>query len=489
MSALVDTARSILPEVTAAAPLELHATCATDEFEGIAAHLAGSARLADLYASSEGPTSTLNAVFADSGEPAWVVLRTAVRGHRFDSLTPRIHAASWYEREIKEMHGLEPAGHPAPVPLRLPGTEQPGIVHGQGVLEMPLGPVRSGPQEAAEFLFSSGGEDLVMVSVGLGWKFRDVERLAEGREPEDALTLAERLAGVSTFANALAFAQACERARGVEVPPRARWARSLLGELERLHHHFGTLSRVAEACGLVVPAAQLGVLREEVLRACAELTGHRYLRGVLTIGGLAFPLPERGLDALGKQAPRWARRSARIADLLGDTATYVDRLVGTAILTVPYAAQHNLVGPIGRASGADRDARRDHPYSRYGGLPFRVPVEDGGDAAARVAVLQAEVGESVSLLLGLLGTPEGGAVAAGPGEGGGAALGWAEAPGGEALHSVELDARGRVKRWRARPPAVVNWHPFAHACASGNNLTDFPVIEASFGLSLAEFDR
>jgi Ni,Fe-hydrogenase III large subunit len=72
---------------------------------------------------------------------------------------------------------------------------------------------------------------------------------------------------------------------------------------------------------------------------------------------------------------------------------------------------------------------------------------------------------------------------------GGSALGWAEAPGGEALHFVELDSGGRVRRWRARPPAVVNWHPYAHACASGNNLTDYPVIEASFGLSHAEFDR
>lgn len=491
-------------------PGEFRAACAEADLPRLATLLAGEALLADLFASVDGDDAWLTAVFAPPREPSWLVLRTRLAGPSFASLTPWVHAASWYEREIKEMYGLEPLGHPAPVHLRLhdwpdhvfpmrddvprdlPGAgtpEQVPTVRGQGVLQVPLGPVRSGAQESAEFLFSSGGEDLVMVAPRLGYKFRAVERLAEGRPVDVALTLAERLAGVSTLSNALAFVQATERAIGLDVPPRARHARSVLGELERLHHHFGTIARVAEACGQTVAAAQYAMLKEEALRAGAALTGHRYLRGVLAVGGLAFPLRDTGLADLADQAPRWSRRASSLAHLLEDTATFVDRLEGTAVLPEDYAALHNLLGPIGRASGANRDSRRDRPYAAYGGLSFQVPVEHGGDARARVAVVQAEIAQSLALLGALLGEAPGGEFAAEAAVRFGSALGWAEAPGGEALHYVELDERGLVRRWRARPPACVNWHPFAFACASGNNLTDYPVLEASFSLSHAEFDR
>lgn len=491
-------------------PGELRATCAEEDLSRLATLLAEDALLADLFASVDGDARWLTAVFAPVQEPSWLVLRTRLAESSFASLTPAIHAASWFEREIKEMYGLEPLGHPAPVHVRLhdwpehvypmrddvprdlpgAGTPEPvPTVHGQGVLQVPLGPVRSGPQESAEFLFSSGGEDLVMVAPRLGYKFRAIERLAEGRPVDQALLLAERLAGVSTFNNALAFAQAAERALGLDVPPRARHARTLLGELERLQHHFGTIARVAEACGQTVAAAQYAMLKEEALRAGAALTGHRYLRGVLAIGGLAFPLPDAGVAALAGQVAQWQRRAPSLSRLLEDTATFMDRLEGTAVLPEDYAALHNLLGPIGRASGADRDSRRDRPYAGYVGLSFDVPVEHGGDALARVRVVQAEIGQSLAMLQESIGAVPDGVVAALAAERSSAALGWTEAPGGEALHYVELDAGGAVRRWRARPPACVNWHPFAFACASGNNLTDYPVLEASFSLSHAEFDR
>jgi len=490
---------------------ELWAECPEADFTVKARELATRALLSDLFACGHGTRRSLMAVFSTIGDSAWLVLRTDLSEDHFHSLTEAVHAASWYEREIAEMFGIRPEGHPAPQPLRLhdwPHRYHPmrddlsdmkslpaghgdrvPKVRGQGVFQLPLGPVRSGPQESAEFLFNSGGEDLVMVSPRFGYKMRLVERLAEGLSVEQALIHAERLAGISTYSNALAFVQAAERAAGVDVGRDVNRARSVLNELERLHHHFGHLGRVADSTGLTVAAAQYAALKEEVLRACAELTGHRYLRGILAFGGLSQRLTAAGQDHLAEALPHWEVTSHRLEALLEDTATFIDRLDGTAVLLTEYAAQHNLLGPIGRSTGADRDCRRDHPYACYKDLRFDVLVKSQGDALARVRIVLFEVSQSLRIVQQILEDwPD--AEPAGIAEvRGGSAFGWAEAPGGEALHFVQLDDGGRIQRWRARPPAVVNWHPYAHACASGNNLTDYPVIEASFGISHAEFDR
>ncbi|HZV51827.1 MAG TPA: NADH-quinone oxidoreductase subunit C [Candidatus Dormibacteraeota bacterium] len=513
MSRLAELAPALGLTPEAGPPGELRAVCASASFTDLAARIAVDAHLSDLFASVNPEGVVLTAVFSLAGDPDWLLLSTLLSGDRFPSLTPRVHAASWYEREIAEMYGLVPEHHPAPVRLRLhdwpegmppmrcrlapgeraPRGERPEVVpevRGQGVFQLPLGPVRSGPQEAAEFLFNSGGEDLVAVWPRLGYKLRLVERLAEGRPVEAVLALAERLAGTSTFSNGLAFVQAVERAAAVEVPPAARLARTLLNELERLHHHFGAVGRVADATGLLVAAAQYAMLKEEVLRTCAALTGHRYSRGILAPGGLAAPLAAEGMAELAGRLPDWRRRAAGLGALLEDTATFMDRLEGTAVLEPGYAAQHDLVGPIGRSTGVDRDVRRDHPYAAYAELAFEVPTDARGDAEARVRVLLAEIGQSLGIVQQALDrAPAPSAVPPDAPLGAGSALGWAEAPGGETLHFIELDAGGRVRRWRARPPACVNWHPYAHACASGNNLTDYPVIEASFALSHAELDR
>ncbi len=471
--------------------------------------------LSDLFASTpgDGPAS-LTAVLQMEGESSWLLVHTQLAQPRFPSLTAVVHAASWYEREIYEMHGLEPVGHPAPARLRLhewPSENHPmrdappsgydmlshplhvpqhPRVTGQGVFALPLGPVRSGAQESAQFLFSSGGEDIVAVDMQLGFKFRAIERLAVGQSADRAIHLAERVAGTSSFANGLAFTRAVERAVGADVAPVVEHARSLLGEVERLYSHFGTISRLAEATGLLVAAAQYGILKEEALRAAGRLTGNRYLRGALQPGGMTLlPSPE-ARDWLAAQVETWSSRTDRLRRLLEDTSTFVDRLETTAVLDHEYAVAHNLVGPVGRASGIDRDVRRDHPYAAYGAVKFQVPTATEGDAEARFRVHIAELEQSLSILSQLLSSwPASTDQQAPLALHAGAALGWAEAPGGETLHFVILDEAGAVVRWRARPPAAVNWHPYAHACSSGNNLTDYPVIEASFSLSHAEFDR
>ena len=493
-----------------AAPGEIAVECDETQFAGRVAQLAERAFLSDFFATVTSAGARLTAVFSTIGDTGWLRLQTRLSGDTYMAITPTVHGASWYEREIAEVFALTPHGHPALLSLRLhhgdggkprkPRRSARGVedieefsetapIQGQGVFQLPLGPVRSGPQESAHFLFTSGGEDLVMVRPRLGYKHRAIESMAEGREPTSALILAERLAGTSTFSNSLAFAQAVERTGTVQVSAQAERARSLLNELERLHSHFASLAKVADSTGLTVAAAQYNLLREETLGCCAVLTGHRYLRGMLAIGGLAQSLAAGGLSELAESLPRWLRHAQGLEGLLEDTATFIDRLETTAILASEYAQVHYLVGPIGRSSGVDRDARRDHPYAAYPSLKLDVLAKSQGDALARVRILLFETRQALSLIEQLIA----GDLVDGDDRleplGAGSALGWAEAPGGETLHFVELDGKGRIARWRARPPAAVNWHVYSHACASGNNLTDYPVIEASFALSVAEFDR
>lgn len=492
MAALRDIAKSAGLKVAAGPPGELRAGASAAKFSDACGTLAEQARLADLFANrDQDGLAHLAAIFDAPGDSAWLIVGTDLSGDEFASITPRAHLASWYEREIREVHGIEPVDHPAPMLLRVHDPEHDRLpkVRGQGVFQLPLGPVRSGPQESAEFLFNSGGEDLVMVSPLLGYKLRDIERMAQGRDPIAALQLAERLAGTSTFSNALAFVQAMERAGGVEVGPGVAAARSLLNELERLHCHFGDVGRLADACGLVVAAAQYLLLKEEILRHCAALTGHRYLRGFLEPGGSTSDLTGHGLRGLQAALPGLKRRARTLNGLLEATQTFIDRVETTGFLTREFADPHALVGPIGRSTGADRDCRRDHPYAAYDRLRFEVLVKSQGDALARVRVRLFEIEQSLGLVEQLLDLDLETGPAADLQLAAGSALGWAEAPGGEALHFVSLRADGALASWRARPPAVVNWHPYAQACASGNNLTDYPVIEASFALSHAEFDR
>jgi len=496
------------------APGEMTSLCREDDFVAHLGALLEVTGLADFFAvtlPSQPPR--LTAILEAPTDPNWLIVHTDLRRPEFPTLTAKSHAASWYERDILEMHGLVPLGHPAPAPLRGPYPRhhrasrghrehqahdfeqtQPPIgrpaVTGQGVFQLPLGPVRSGPQESGAFSFASGGEDIVVVDMTLGFKFRSIERLSEGLPAAAAIPLAERVAGTSSFANGLAYTRAVERCLSAFVAPGEEFTRALFAELERVYNHFGMIGRLAEATGLLVAGAQYGVLKEEVLRANGRMCGHRYLRGVLRLGGTEIVPPHQARQWLGQQVNKWTSDQSRLEHLLGETSTFVDRLETTAFLRPEYAAEHNLVGPVGRSCAIDQDVRRDHPYGAYPEVEFQVPVLSDGDAKARYQVHAAELSQSLAIIQQLLEHwPADSPRLPPPPPRAGSALGWTEAPGGAALHFVTLDDAGRVTRWRARPPAVVNWHPFAHACASGNNLTDYPVIEASFALSHAEFDR
>jgi Ni,Fe-hydrogenase III large subunit/Ni,Fe-hydrogenase III component G len=476
------------------------------------------ATFSDLFGLQAGPTGPIQVhlIFALDAKPRWVHLQVPLANDRlaFPSLNDLLPATGWYEREIWEELGVVPEGHKHLRKLRLPPDwlqdvypqrrdfswaqpMQTGEPHHfqlesapAGVVDYPLGPVRSGVVESGHYLLRTVGEELVDMSLHLFYKHRGVEKRAEGMPLHFLPLIAERISGTSAFAHSLALCLALERAAGIEVPQHARFLRSVLAEIERLYNHLGYQADLCQATGLVVGQAQFEILKERLLRLNAQISGHRYLFGMNVPGGLSRDLTLQGAEQVRGVIREVQREFETLQRMLLQSPSHLDRLEGTGILRSQDARSYGALGPIGRASGIDRDLRRDHPYAAYGEVSFDVPVLQEGDAFARARVRLEETTQTCEMIRELLDhLPTGPIrVTLPPLAAGTSALGWAESTHGESLHWILVGEDGTLQRYRVRPASFANWQAFP-LCVPGHNiLTDFPVIEQSFGLSFAGAD-
>ncbi len=502
----------------------------------------GEARFADLFAEAEASQADkgkdrldlrLHLVLALDQERLWLHLVAPLPETmpRYPSLVSGLPAADWYEREIWDEAGIEATGHPLLRRLRLPatwasdayplrgmasnrllkvsetGAQEEGEARiplaGQdderdvldpgpeGVVDYPLGPVRSGVVESGHYTLRTVGEEIVDFRLQLFYKHRGLEQRAVSLSPLHLPLLAERISGTSGFAHALATCEALERAAGVVIPPRARFLRTFFAELERLYNHLGYHADLCQATGLTVGQAQFDMLKERILRFNAELTGHRYFFGACVYGGMACDLSAAGLQAARTLVMDLLRRVPRLGKLALTSPSHADRLENTGILPPEEARAWAAVGPIARASGIDRDVRRDFPYAAYDEVSFEVPVFEEGDALARARVRLEEMIQSLHILEQVLEKLPGGSVRVASVEPpkGQSALAWVESPRGEGLHWLHLDRAGQVARYRVRTASFANAQAFPLCIPGRNILTDFPVIEQSWGLSYAGADR
>ena len=365
----------------------------------------------------------------------------------------------------------------------------PSHVAGPGLFTIPHGPVRSGVVESIEYLVETPGEDIPHLNMRVLYKHRGIEKRFEGMPPADGVLLAERAEGIATVAHTLAYCHAVEQIAGTGVPWAASLIRVVHAELERLACHLDVVLRLADSAGLAVATARFGWHKEQALRLASQLCGSRFGRGVVIPGGVrqAPQLPPGDLLAAVSQLDTLV--SADLSLLLG-TASFLDRLRRTGPLPPERAREHGALGPVGRASGRTEDIRQERPYDAYGSLMVRTASRPEGDAMARLEVRAGEMGHSFHLLRQAadeLAEAAGGPLQAPCELSGGRAVGWAEAPQGEVLYDVTL-AGGRITRCRARSASFHNL-VLMHEVFAGDILTDFPFIEASFGLSVAGVAR
>ena len=387
-------------------------------------------------------------------------------------------ALDWFEREVGEGCGeaLKPLrNHRLPYPFdRL-----------EGLHEVPVGPVHAGIIEPGHFRFSVLGERIFHLELRLGYQHRGVERLFRGKSLEQALLLAER-AGGEPVAHALAFGQAVEAALGVEVPPRAYQLRRVLLELERLFGHLGHLAGLFTDIGYAYAATQVGRVRALLQGQLERLTGHRYGRNALWVGGVGFDVDSQTqVEVRGALARLAAEAEAHLAAALKHPMV-LDRMRYVGSVTQAQAHLLGLVGPAARACGIGRDLRQDDALYR----PFTPVVRSGGDVLARAQVYAGEVRQSLAYLDRFLGELPEGALADTPAApfGGDSreAYSRVEAGRGELFYWVRLQG-SRVERVKIVDPSFKNWRALELA-VRGMGLPDFPLINKSFDLSYAGCD-
>jgi Ni,Fe-hydrogenase III large subunit/Ni,Fe-hydrogenase III component G len=435
---------------------------------------------------------------------------------RFPSIAAKHPAANWFEREVMDFFGLRPEGHPNPArvalhddwpegawPLRkdfsLDGAvpRMPCDFHpfrpvtGEGVFQVPVGPVHAGIIEPGHFRFGVAGEPVLYLQLRLFYVHKGIEKQFERLPWHHGLFLAESISGDTAVGHALAYAHALERLADVAVPPRARALRVVLLELERIYNHTSDIGALATDVAFMVPASRAQVLREGLVRLQDQLFGTRLLRGTIALGGVKRDLSQHGCDSLRTHLDAFEKEFDSLITLLIDAGTFTDRVDGTGILTNQAARDLGIVGLAARASGVDGDFRRDHPHDAYEGLRFGVPVEAGGDVRARLMVRAREVEQSLMILRQMLDQlPDAPIVARWPGAlpARSSALGWVEAWRGPCMHWVATGEQGEIVRVKVTDPSFLNWPGLVHA-VPGNIIPDFPVINKSFNLSYSGNDR
>ena len=428
----------------------------------------------------------------------------------FPSLATLHYPASRFEREIADLFGLRALGHPDPRPLvrhafwpedwfplrkDAPAREfhddgQPfpfQQVGGEGVYEIPVGPVHAGVIEPGHFRFSVVGETIIDMKSRLYFTHKGTEKLFERRAAADGVALAERISGDTTVGHALAYCQAVEAGAGVTAPPRARWLRVILLELERLYNHVGDVGMILNDTGFAVAHAHCFRVRERLLRLNKRVTGNRLLRGGLVPGGVGADVPA-GVD-LAAEVESALRDFDEMVAISLDNTLVADRLDGTGRLTTRTARDHGVLGVVARASGIDADTRRDHPFAAYGELTPRVVVHEGGDVRARTLVRVEEARESVRLIRHALETlPEGPLAVTVPRLPAFApAFSLVEGWRGAIAHWIMAGADGALERVKVLDPSFLNWRALSYALLD-NIVPDFPLCNKSFNQSYSGND-
>lgn len=414
-------------------------------------------------------------------------------------------AISRFEREMQDLFGITPAGHPSPGrlvahghwprdwhPMR-PGGRRPVMsgdrepfpflrVEGEGVYQIPVGPVHAGLIEPGHFRFSVLGETIIDLKPRLWYVHKGIEKLFQGKTPRDAVALAERISGDSAVAHSLAFCLALEDAMGLEVSTQDLRERAILLEMERLYNHVADIGALCNDVGFGFAHTHAMRIRESLLRLNETVTGHRLLRGAISPGATDV-----------RKLPKGESLRAILADVedvvalaLANT-TVRDRFSGTAVLARDVALDRGVLGPVARASGIDADARRDHPFLDLGGA-LSVVVQGAGDVMARFLVRVDESRASVALIEALLdgagSPPSANDFARGPA--GGTGVGIVEGWRGATVHRVELNA-GVLRRVKVADPSFFNW-PALPAALKDTIVPDFPLVNKSFNLSYAGND-
>ncbi|MCX7093438.1 MAG: NADH-quinone oxidoreductase subunit C [Methylobacter sp.] len=458
----------------------------------------------------------INACFEKQGQ--YILLRTIIDESKpeLPSQATVYPAANRSERHTQDMFGIKFIDHPdnrrwtrhqawidsqyplrkdfpaegTPVGITPPDMHYPFIQsHGAGVYEIPVGPVHAGIIEPGHFRFQAVGELILNLEERLGYVHKGIEKIAERRTPESLAKLAGRVSGDTTVGHCWAACRAMEQAAGVVIPPRAALIRGILAERERIANHMGDMGAICNDVAFVFAQMQFTRLRELWLRTNATVFGHRLLMDRIVPGGVACDLSEASCHLIKKEIAELRKEMAEVILALDLNTSLEDRLYTAGFLAEQTAAAFGALGYVGRASGQDRDVRRDTPYAPYDRVTVKVAVETQGDIASRFWVRYKEIIAALHLIEDFIDqlvvgelcaewqTPAMGS------EGLGIIEGWR----GEIISYIRFDADNKIARFYPRDPSQINW-PTLEKLVLDNIVPDFPVCNKSLNGSYSGND-
>lgn len=434
----------------------------------------------------------------------------------FPSVAKFMQEAWNYERKIRTFFGLNPVGHPDTRPIILhedwPENSFPlrkdfkfkeeknknkkddgyfSKVEGEGVYEIPVGPIHAGIIEPGHFRFNVAGEEILTLEPKLGYVHKGIEKLFEKLPMDDKVKLSERISGDSSFNYSLAFCQAVESLGDIKVSESAKYMRVVFAELERIANHLGDIGAIMIDAGFNFGGASGARLREMMLQINERYGGSRFLRGINKIGGVAQFISKENGAKLVDELTDIVKDFSEVIVIAKNSASLLNRLKGTGILQPQIGKDYGAIGVPGRAANLQNDARKDYPYAAYDRIDFAISLEESGDVYARFCVRIKEVYSSFNLIKEAVNKMPAGekvieleklflkqnAIAISIVEG------WR----GDIVYFVKTNERGEISRVDLRDPSFLHWPLVEHA-GPGNIVPDFPLINKSLNLSYSGND-
>jgi Ni,Fe-hydrogenase III large subunit/Ni,Fe-hydrogenase III component G len=500
---------------------EIHIDAGPDNFNSLCLELHKTLKspVMMLFATderSERGVFVIRCVFIDVRKKKWIFVNMDIAKDNpaFNSLAKEIYSATLFEREIKEMFGIEPKGNPDLRRLNLHGEIWPeGVyplrkdfkpsdkkdstkaeykfkkIEGEGVFEVPVGPVHAGIIGPGHFRFSVAGEPIIDLETRLGWTHRGVEKVFEGKSVFDAVRLAECVSGDTIFGHGLAFTNAVEKICDIQVPESALRMRAVFLELERMYNHVNDIGGMALDVGFSFPSMYAAMIKESMLAINQKLSGSRYAKGVNKIGGVSRILSKDEISYIGDSLENISKNFQELKKMLYSSVSFMDRVDSTGILKKKTAEDIGVIGLAARASGIPMDLRKDFP-GIYDRIKFDVMKQSSGDVLARLNVRAGEFEESIKIIKQLLkgfNSNEKDHLFVKFDIKGGSALGYVEGWRGPILYWVSLSNEGIIERCKIVDPSFHNWQALSFVVL-GNIIPDFPLCNKSFDLSYSGND-
>lgn len=472
-----------------------------------------SAALLALFGVPTGPQTFRLYSLTSVGATGEIWLLATDVGDRYPSLTQHITQAHWFERELAEQWGIVPENHPWLKPIRfhrsyregkdawgravgdqiLPCVQPEGTdyfkIRGDEIHEVAVGPVHAGVIEPGHFRFQCHGEQVFTLEIELGFQHRGIERRLLGGPDKRTLHYMETLSGDTSIGHSSAYCQLLEGLAGKEAPLRAQAIRAMALELERLANHTGDLGALAGDIGYLPTLSFCGRIRGDFLNSTALICGNRFGRGLVRPGGVAFDIDDTMNAELQKRISGAHRDATGAANLLWSSASVMARFEETGTVSLETAQALGIIGMAGRASGNDRDVRRDAPSGYYRFAQIPVSTWHTGDAFARAYVRHLEVQRSCEFLLeNLPQLPRGDLRRElGPLQPDSLCVSLVEAWRGAACHVALTDRDGKFAHYKVIDPSFHNWIGLAMSLRN-QQISDFPLCNKSFNLSYCGHD-